>query len=76
MQGNVKMEMSDGNRLNTQKLIARVETDTVSVPHELTITGPEIDMRADRMDGNLDSQIFTLETVSMTLTKIHKRQSQ
>lgn len=76
MQGNVKMEMSDGNRLNTQKLIARVETDSVSVPDELTITGPEIDMRADRMDGNLDSQIFTLENISMTLTKIHKRQSQ
>ena len=76
MQGNVRMDMSDGNRLTTQKLIARVEADTVSAPHELTITGPEIDMRADRMDGNLDSQVFTLENISMTLTKIHKRQGQ
>ena len=74
MQGNVKMEMSDANRLHTQKLIARIETDTVSVPQELTITGPEIDMRADSMTGNLDSQIFTLENISMTLSKIDKRQ--
>lgn len=73
MQGGVKMDMSDGHMLNTQRLIARLQTDTVSVPQELTITGPELDMRADSMKGDLAAQIFTLENVSMTLNKTQKR---
>lgn len=69
MQGSVRMDMSDGNQLRTQKLIARLDAETVSIPQPLAITGPQINLTADRLTGNLDSRVFTLDNVSMTLDR-------
>ena len=69
MQGSVRMDMSDGNQLRTQKLIARLDAETVSIPQPLAIAGPQINLTADRLTGNLDSRVFTLDNVSMTLDR-------
>ena len=69
MQGSVRMDMSDGNQLKTQKLIARLDSDTVSIPQPLAITGPQINLTADRLTGNLESRVFTLDNVSITLDR-------
>lgn len=81
MHGDVRMDMSDGNRLNTEKLIAQLDDQTVLVPQPLVISGPQINLTADSLDGNLDSQIYVLENVSLTLhpttaNKSLKRQGQ
>lgn len=69
MQGAVRMQMSNGNRLSTEKLRSRLSDQSIAIPEPLVIDGPQIQMTADRLTGNLDSQIFMLDNVSITVKR-------
>lgn len=69
MQGAVVMAMSNGNRLSTEKLITHLDDQSIAIPEPLLIDGPQIHMTADKLTGNLDSQIYTLDNVSVTVER-------
>lgn len=69
MQGAVVMAMSNGNRLSTEKLITDLTDQSVAIPAPLLIDGPQMHMTADKLSGNLDSQIYTLDNVSVTVKR-------
>lgn len=69
MQGAVRMQMSNGNRLSTEKLRSRLSDQSIAIPEPLVIDGPQMQMTADRLTGNLDSQIFMLDNVSITVKR-------
>lgn len=72
LRGAVEAGLSDGNRLTTAELSVNISTQDMAVPQELAIDGPQIKLRAARMDGNLETQIFTLQAISMTLQRSAK----
>ena len=55
--------------MSTEKLITHLDDQSIAIPEPLLIDGPQIHMTADKLTGNLDSQIYTLDNVSVTVER-------
>lgn len=69
LQGQVEMRLSDGHVLKTQRLSVDLVNEILTVPERLTIDGPQLDMRAATLEGQLDRALYEMRDVEMTLRR-------
>lgn len=67
LQEDVRVTMSDGYILTTQKLLSDLRTQTLTAPQAISLDGPDMALRAASLHGQLDTNIYTLRDVRLRL---------
>lgn len=67
LSGNIELFLADGHVMKTDKLTANMDTQTLSAPHRLTLRGPQLNLDATRLEGDLSASIFVFHDLTMTL---------
>jgi LPS export ABC transporter protein LptC len=67
LSGTIIGEMGDGTILKTENLDADLKTQMLSVPQSLSLNGPQLNLTAQNLNGDMSGQIYTLMKVDMRL---------
>lgn len=69
LRGHIEVLLGDGHALKTDALSANITAQTLRAAQPLTVRGPQLNLNAERFDGDTGAQIFVFHDLTMTLER-------